>query len=225
MEGAGWGILFAILSMSSQIGKGLQKDAVKSLPELTCAKKDVVVAYLTNKRWMLGLVVDLFGAGMGLLSLGTLPMRGFTNGHTWFNQDVAHMPGAERPEHAPVTVHFTFQFGDTGDYPHGKRQRAREAALWAVDPPEYFTEGVFVALVGDTYSLEHKQQAAQDTHQGRALDASKAMNNYRCSLFLAPSDLGLFSSGLPPMRWSSAAILSRSPCRSTWTPSSKKERH
>ena len=74
MEGAGWGILFAILSMSSQIGKGLQKDAVKSLPELTCAKKDVVVAYLTNKRWMLGLVVDLFGAVMGLLSLGTLPI-------------------------------------------------------------------------------------------------------------------------------------------------------
>ena len=26
------------------------------------------------------------------------------------------------------------------------------------------------------------------------------MNNYRCSLFLAPSDLGLFSSGLPPIR-------------------------
>ena len=59
----------------------------------------------------------------------------------------------ERPAaRAPVTVHFTFQFGDTNDYPHGKRQRAREAALWAVDPPEYFTEGVFVALVGPTYT-------------------------------------------------------------------------
>ena len=32
------------------------------------------MAYLTNKRWMLGLVVDLFGAVMGLLSLGTLPI-------------------------------------------------------------------------------------------------------------------------------------------------------
>jgi hypothetical protein len=51
-----------------------------------------------------------------------------------------------------VTVHFTFQFGDTGAYPHGKRQRAREAALWAVDPPDYFTEGVFVALDGPAYS-------------------------------------------------------------------------
>ena len=91
-------------------------------------------------------------------SFGTLPMRPFSGGHTWFNQNVAAMPGAERPEHAPVTVHFTFQFGDTGDYPHGKRQRAREAALWAVDPPEYFTEGVFVALAGPTYSAQ--EQAA-----------------------------------------------------------------
>ena len=37
-------------------------------------------------------------------------------------------------------------------YPHGKRQRAREAALWAVDPPSYFTEGVYVALKGPAYS-------------------------------------------------------------------------
>ena len=92
-------------------------------------------------------------------SLGTLPMRGFTNGHTWFNQDVAHMPGAERPEHAPVTVHFTFQFGDTNEYPHGKRQRAREAALWSVDPPEYFTEGVFVRVLGDLYTPAQRADA------------------------------------------------------------------
>ena len=52
-------------------------------------------------------------------------------------------------------MHFTFQFGDTGEYPHGKRQRAREAALWAVDPPEYFTEGLFVAIDGATYEQDH----------------------------------------------------------------------
>ena len=46
------------------------------------------------------------------------------------------MEGHELPQNEPITVHFTFQFGDTKDYPHGKRQRAREAALWAVDPPE-----------------------------------------------------------------------------------------
>lgn len=61
-------------------------------------------------------------------------------------------------------VHFTFQFGDTGDYPHGKRQRAREAALWAVDPPEYFTEGVFVALKGQSVDDEY-QSEVKFTHQ------------------------------------------------------------
>eukprot|EP00965_Chrysotila_dentata_P122580 4051297-Pleurochrysis_carterae.AAC.3 len=90
-------------------------------------------------------------------TFGTLPMRPFTGGHTWFNQNVQHMEGHERPEFEPVTVHFTFQFGDTGDYPHGKRQRAREAALWAVDPPEYFTEGIFVAIDGPTYEREEME--------------------------------------------------------------------
>ena len=36
--------------------------------------------------------------------------------------------------------------------------RTREAALWAVDPPEYFTEGVYVAIAGPTYTAE--QQAS-----------------------------------------------------------------
>ena len=91
-------------------------------------------------------------------TFGTLPMRPFSGGHTWFNQNVQDMAGHEQPRNEPITVHFTFQFGDTGTYPHGKRQRAREAALWAVDPPEYFTEGVFVALDGPTYS--EAEQAA-----------------------------------------------------------------
>ena len=87
-------------------------------------------------------------------TFGTLPTRAFTNGHTYFNQDIANpsRPGALLPANQPVTVHFTFQFGDTQDYPHGKRQRAREAALWAVDPPEYFSDGVFVRLVGPTFT-------------------------------------------------------------------------
>ena len=90
-------------------------------------------------------------------TFGTLPMRPFTGGHTWFNQNVQQMAGHEQPQNEPITVHFTFQFGDTGEYPHGKRQRAREAALWAVDPPEYFTEGVFVAVVGPTTTPEYKE--------------------------------------------------------------------
>jgi len=89
---------------------------------------------------------------------GTLPMRPFTGGHTWFNQNVQEMEGHDQPQFEPITVHFTFQFGDTKEYPHGKRQRAREAALWAVDPPEYFTAGLFVALDGPTYDDAYEQK-------------------------------------------------------------------
>jgi len=93
-------------------------------------------------------------------TFGTLPTRAFTNGHTYFNQDIANpsRPGAQLPANQPVTVHFTFQFGDTQDYPHGKRQRAREAALWAVDPPEYFSEGIFVSLVGPTFTAAQQAE-------------------------------------------------------------------
>ena len=100
------------------------------------------------------------GAGCGPIpfTYGTLPARPFTGGHTWFNQNVQEMAGHEQPQHEPITVHFTFQFGDTKEYPHGKRQRAREAALWAVDPPEYFTEGVFVALKGPSYERSYMDQ-------------------------------------------------------------------
>ena len=51
-------------------------------------------------------------------TFGTLPMRPFTGGHTWFNQNVQQMEGHETPQFEPITVHFTFQFSDTGDYPH-----------------------------------------------------------------------------------------------------------
>ena len=43
----------------SQIGKGLQKEGVKSLPELT---HGVLLRYLTSPLWMLGLAFDIGGA-------------------------------------------------------------------------------------------------------------------------------------------------------------------
>ena len=101
-------------------------------------------------------------------TFGTLPMRVFTGGHAWFNQDVAHMAGHHEPRFEPVTVHFTFQFGDTKEYPHGKRQRAREAALWSVDPPEYFTEGVYVHVVGGLYTDAQAAPQQQRHHHARA---------------------------------------------------------
>ena len=83
----------------------------------------------------------------------TLPIRPFSSGHGWFNQGVQKLAGHELPQHVPVNVHFTFQFGDTKAYPHGKRQRAREAALWAVDPPSYFSEGMCAVLAARDHDL------------------------------------------------------------------------
>ena len=92
-------------------------------------------------------------------TVGTLPLRAFTGGHTFFMQRVANFEGHALPRAQPLTVHFTFQYSDTPDYPHGKRQRAREAALWSVDPPEYFTEGVFVRVLGDLYTPAQRADA------------------------------------------------------------------
>ena len=66
-----------------------------------------------------------------------------------------------------LTVHFTFQYSDTPDYPHGKRQRAREAGLWMADPPEYYTEGRFVRLVGPLFSAAQRVAIWVRSHQMR----------------------------------------------------------
>ena len=89
-------------------------------------------------------------------TLGTLPLRVFTGGHTFFMQRVQNFEGHALPRLRPLTVHFTFQYSDTPDYPHGKRQRAREAALWTADPPEYYSEGRFVRLVGPLYTAAQR---------------------------------------------------------------------
>ena len=89
-------------------------------------------------------------------TVGTLPLRAFTGGHTFFMQRVANFEGHALPRAQPLTVHFTFQYSDTPDYPHGKRQRAREAGLWAADPPSYFSEGRFVRIVGPLFSAAQR---------------------------------------------------------------------
>lgn len=67
-------------------------------------------------------------------TLGTLPLRAFTGGHTYFMQRVHNFDGHALARARPLTVHFTFQYSDTRDYPHGKRQRAREAGCAAACP-------------------------------------------------------------------------------------------
>jgi len=77
---------------------------------------------------------------------------------------------------AASQVHFTFQYSDTPDFPHGKRQRAREAALWTADPPSYYTEGRYVKLVGALYTAAQRVAIERrypewSPHRHMAIDA------------------------------------------------------
>ena len=94
-------------------------------------------------------------------SIATLPLRAFSGGHTYFFQHLQEDAHHEHPSQQLVTLHFTFQYGDIlyHDYPYGKRQRAREAGVWAADPPEYFTGGRFLKVNGDLFSAEQRISA------------------------------------------------------------------
>ena len=88
------------------------------------------------------------------------PLRGRRRAAAAWNaawpQCARRLTAARRPPDRRVGM--CAQFGDTKAYPHGKRQRAREAALWAVDPPEYFNDGLFVALEGPAYTEADKAE-------------------------------------------------------------------
>lgn len=107
------------------------------------------------------------GCAPSRFTLGTLPLRAFTGGHTYFMQRVQNFEGHVLARAQTLTVHFTFQYSDTPDYPHGKRQRAREAGLWMADPPEYYTEGRFVRLVGPLFSAAQRVAIWVRSHQMR----------------------------------------------------------
>ena len=124
------------------------------------------------------------GCGAARFTLGTLPLRVFTSGHGFFMQHVQgfdghaqHLgAGPARPAASVATVHFTFQYSDTPDFPHGKRQRAREAALWTADPASYYTEGRFVKLVGPLYTAAQRVAIERrypewSPHRHMAIDA------------------------------------------------------
>ena len=73
---------------------------------------------------------------------GVLSPALFANGHTFFVQQV------QRHGRQPYSVHLTYQYGDHARFAFGKRQRLRQAGLWATEEPEYY-EGKFVALADE----------------------------------------------------------------------------
>ena len=67
-------------------------------------------------------------------TVATFPFLHFASGHTYFTQSLQ-----DRLGFAPVSVHTTFQFGDTPEFTWGKRNRLREKLLWLVDDDTYYT--------------------------------------------------------------------------------------
>uniref|UniRef100_A0A7S4F6L0 Magnesium transporter n=1 Tax=Chrysotila carterae TaxID=13221 RepID=A0A7S4F6L0_CHRCT len=68
---AALGVGLALISQVSQVGKGLQKEGVADLPELSVHTFE---QYVHSRRWMLGIVLDIAGAVVGLVSLALLPI-------------------------------------------------------------------------------------------------------------------------------------------------------
>jgi hypothetical protein len=85
----------------------------------------------------------LYYAANATMRLGVLPNWLFGNGHTYFVQ-WHHLSHPEDGE--PFSVHLTYQYGDTGKYAYGKRERMRQAGIWRSDPKEYFEEGKFLVI-------------------------------------------------------------------------------
>ena len=73
----------------------------------------------------------VYYAANATLRLGVLPNWLFGNGHTYFVQ-WHHLARPEDGE--PYSVHMTYQYGDTGEYAYGKRERMRQAGIWRADP-------------------------------------------------------------------------------------------
>ena len=131
---------------------GLLRETV--LSSISPSTRDVYISGASNKNTLPCLPEQ--GCAPTRFTLATLPLRGFTGGHTWFMQHAYNFDGHAQPHTSVLTVHFTFQYSDTPDFPHGKRQRAREAALWTADPDSYYTEGRFLKLVGPLYTAKQR---------------------------------------------------------------------
>lgn len=66
------------------------------------------------------------------VSIGVLPIAYFSSGHTYFVGQWFHREGEGA---LPYLMHATFTFSQHD----GKRHRLRDALMWVIDPPEYYS--------------------------------------------------------------------------------------
>ena len=118
------------------------------------------VKFLEDKRGTDGYRMVYYAAN-ATLRLGVLPNWLFGNGHTYFVQwhHLAHPEDGE-----PYSVHLTYQYGDTGQYAYGKRERMRQAGIWRSDPPSYYEEGKYLVIsdVGAQVQFEGPEDVGTD---------------------------------------------------------------
>ena len=82
-------------------------------------------------------LVRVHGVGLGIL-----PMLQFTTAFTYF----IHAATRARVAAAPFSLHAIFSHGKSAER---KAQILREAGLWTLDPPAYYSEGRFLQLAPD----------------------------------------------------------------------------
>ena len=75
----------------------------------------------------------LFHAANCTLTMSTLPVDVFLNGHTLFVQHLDERRRADASLEPPVNVHCTYQYGDAPEFAYGKRQRLLESGLWSME--------------------------------------------------------------------------------------------
>ena len=98
----------------------------------------------------------VYYAANATLRLGVLPNWLFGSGHTYFVQQ-HHLSHPE--DGAPFSVHMTYQYGDTGSYAFGKRERMRQAGLWRADDDTWFGGN------GDTKGVTRKETEEKEQEE------------------------------------------------------------
>lgn len=99
----------------------------------------------------------VYWAANASIRLGVLPNWLFGNGHSYFVQ-WHHLTHPEDGE--PFSVHLTYQYGDTGAYAFGKRERMRQAGIWRSDPKEYWEEGKYLVVSDEGSQVDFSKDSS-----------------------------------------------------------------
>jgi hypothetical protein len=143
IEGAIKGLYINDQAVFNRMTHGQANGVIEPL-ELPPGEKppDVAPGALRGVYWVTSPVM----APSGLrVAMGVLPMMRFCNGHVFFINRLPARFGLRA-----AAVHATYQYADEKTYSYGKRHRLRQAGGWNIDTPEYYSQGKFMTIAGDS---------------------------------------------------------------------------